>query len=283
MNEQMTLADLQNIKTTMMQVTPEMARQWLATNRDNRKLSQRNITKFAADMKAGTWKINGEGIRFRADGSLADGQHRLRAILAANVPVWMSVTTGVPEEEATLYDRGRPRSTTNSLTMMGLDPCLVNRNGVAIAKLYLDMTQNNNSFSDNQIKEFLMENEQAILSALNLAKVCNKISMKNATVSTALFAALKAGEDIHKLERFVCILSTGIYSGNDSETAAIICRNDLISKKIYTGSGAARKFSVRKIEKAIYDFCRGYPRKVTYANYNDKSYSFPVKERKETT
>ena len=282
MNEQMTLADLQNIKTVMMQVTPEMARQWLANNHGNRNFSYENITKYAADMKSGAWKINGEGIRFRADGTLVDGQHRLKAILAANVPVWMSVTTGIPTEEATLYDRGRPRSTTNTLVMMGLDPQVVGSKGVAVAKLYLYMTTANKNLSDDQIKGFLLENAANMLTALNLTKGFSRLNMKNATVNTAVFSALKAGEDIHKLEQFVNIVRTGMYSGDKAETAAIIIRNDLISKKIYTGAGANRCSSVRKVEKAIYDFCRGYPRKITYANYNGGSYSFPEAEEKES-
>ena len=50
-----------------------------------------------ADMKAGKFILMPHGIVFLEDGTLADGQHRLLAIVECGIPQEMMVTFGAPK------------------------------------------------------------------------------------------------------------------------------------------------------------------------------------------
>lgn len=61
-----------------------------------RRILDTTVHRYAADMRAGKWALNGEAILFDEDGNLIDGQHRLWAVMKAGIPVHMMITTGVP-------------------------------------------------------------------------------------------------------------------------------------------------------------------------------------------
>ena len=81
-------------------VTPDLARQWLDQNGKNRRYSQANAKKIAKAITDGQWSLNGETICFDENGRLLDGQHRLHAVVIAGVSVPMSVATGVSDPNA---------------------------------------------------------------------------------------------------------------------------------------------------------------------------------------
>lgn len=94
-----------NIKTEIRTVTPEWARQMLeeldaqvaAGKFRQRGVSDRRVAKYAADMKAGNWALNGESIIIDENGHLLNGQHRLHAVVKSGVSVKMLVVYNVPE------------------------------------------------------------------------------------------------------------------------------------------------------------------------------------------
>lgn len=109
------------LKMTVETITPEKAREYLKANTKNyRKLSRSAIIRFADDMKAGRWELNGEPIVFDENGVLKDGQHRLAAIIMANVSVKMAVTRGV-DEKVTIYNYGNKRTVSQIVSAEGLE------------------------------------------------------------------------------------------------------------------------------------------------------------------
>jgi hypothetical protein len=57
-------------------ITPQKAVEILDTkNFNNRPVSQFTVDRYAQEMKAGRWKLNGEPIIFGKSGRLIDGQH----------------------------------------------------------------------------------------------------------------------------------------------------------------------------------------------------------------
>ena len=78
-------------------VTPALALEWLEKMGANRSVAQRYVEAFARDMRAGEWTLNGETIKFDVQGRLVDGQHRLWAVVQADVTVEMDVARDVPE------------------------------------------------------------------------------------------------------------------------------------------------------------------------------------------
>ena len=69
-----------NGNAKIVDITPEMAREYLEKNSHNRRLSERSVRNLATAIKNGEWQVNGEAIKVDKEGNLLDGQHRLSAI-----------------------------------------------------------------------------------------------------------------------------------------------------------------------------------------------------------
>jgi hypothetical protein len=100
------------MRTERITITPQTASVMLASNIDrNRPVRQAIVGKYANDMKYGRWVAdNGETIKFNAQGQLIDGQHRLNAIVKANVAVTIWVAYDVADTAFTTIDTGYLRS-----------------------------------------------------------------------------------------------------------------------------------------------------------------------------
>lgn len=109
---------------TVERITPEKAREYLGFNTHNRSLRPRVVTAYAADMAAGDWLWNGEGIKFAADGTLLDGQHRLAAIVQADVPIRMLVIRDLPDSTQETMDGGVKRKFADVLKLRGETDCV---------------------------------------------------------------------------------------------------------------------------------------------------------------
>lgn len=100
-------------------ITPDMARGWLEMNVSNRPVREMTIRKYVEAMKGGQWELNGETIKFSADGVLLDGQHRLRAIVQSGVSVPSYVVHGLPARVFDTIDTGANRSIGDLLALQG--------------------------------------------------------------------------------------------------------------------------------------------------------------------
>ena len=117
------------MKTTIKEITPQWAAEVLKDrNPKNRNLSESFVDKLARDIKSNGWILTHQGIAFDEHGNLIDGQHRLTAIVRANVSVRSLVTTGVPHSQRCngivlqtfeAIDSGKPRSTGQMIAMSG--------------------------------------------------------------------------------------------------------------------------------------------------------------------
>ncbi|MEU3282939.1 hypothetical protein [Streptomyces antibioticus] len=103
----------------IMAVTPELATKWLKQNTRNRNARKRAVSDYARDMAAGQWRLNGEAIKFAADGTLLDGQHRLMAVIEADVAIPLMVVTGLPNDTQETMDAGRKRTTADTFSLRG--------------------------------------------------------------------------------------------------------------------------------------------------------------------
>lgn len=102
-------------------VTPELAQKLLKFNLgNNRDISKSAVTKYAKKMQQGQWKISAP-ITFSKEGYLIDGQHRLNAVVKAEISVPFMMMLGVPLEAAENIDRGRRRTITDVSRLAGLD------------------------------------------------------------------------------------------------------------------------------------------------------------------
>lgn len=100
------------MKSGIQTITPAKAAQWLGAhiNRNNRLMRERTVEYLADEITRGKWQVTHQGIAFSDTGRLLDGQHRLAAIIKANQPVQMMVTTELDEDTFQVIDCGLKRA-----------------------------------------------------------------------------------------------------------------------------------------------------------------------------
>lgn len=91
-------------------IGPKQAAKYLQRNNDNRPHSSMWSDQLADAMSNGEYHVNGETIKFNCDGGLADGQHRLHAIVKSGTTQRMLVVRGVAREAFDTLDQGKKRS-----------------------------------------------------------------------------------------------------------------------------------------------------------------------------
>lgn len=248
------------MRSETMVITPELAGRWLTANKHNRPVLRATVRRYAEDMKAGRWELNAQGISFKENGELADGQHRLLAIIEADRPVTMMVTFGVPDTSF-IYDRGRGRSQTNVLQMLGADPGVAN-NSVVGAINYLFYKCGNRP-SDFTIVKFANDHAENLAAANNLVNRGKKNAMsRRSPVIAAAFIALECGVPQDTLTAFFTAVNTG-FTNSRTESAAIVLRNWLLN---WTASAhyAERDRAFMITNNAIADYAAKKPRVKLY-------------------
>lgn len=111
--------DTNSMRAEFIDVTPALAEKWLRQNTHNRNLRDKVVLTYARDMEAGHWAENGEAIKFAADGTLLDGQHRLNAIALSGATIRMLIITGLANASQETMDAGSRRSTADALGLRG--------------------------------------------------------------------------------------------------------------------------------------------------------------------
>lgn len=102
-----------------LQVGPEQAQKWLASNVSNRTVRPSRVRDYAAAMTKGRWMYTADPIRFDEDGRLIDGQHRLMAVVRAGVDVQIQVVRGLDRQAQDAVDTGAARTASDALKVRG--------------------------------------------------------------------------------------------------------------------------------------------------------------------
>ena len=254
------------VSTKIVNVTPAMASRWLAYNTRNRDVNDPRIAMFAADMKANRWQLTHQGLAFYEDGVLADGQHRLRAVVEAKVAVPFLVTTGLPVESGQSIDQNRPRQLHDAIKIAGTADW-IDRNDVALIRfLIADMKGSGRAVSVYQVVEYGQRWKDPIQAVMSLATQKKK-GMAHSGVTACYFCALVAGEPLEKLRRFATILYSGEIAG-PHENAAIRLREYLMTNAAAWVGTNNRMDSCSRTMRAIQSFCKDEPLKVLRAPEN---------------
>lgn len=111
--------EMATLDFVQMDVTPEMAARWLEGKCKNRNINNKQVEKFAKDMIAGAWHLNGETIVFSEDETLMDGQHRLWAVVESGCTVKLCIVKGAKEDSMDTFDMGRARTFSDALQING--------------------------------------------------------------------------------------------------------------------------------------------------------------------
>ena len=108
-------------------ITPEIAKKYLGTNLNNRRIKEPVVLRYAADIKAGRWKEDtAEFIKILKNGEVGDGQHRLHAVIKSNTPTWFHVASGIEVNVMDVLDTGSVRSSSDVFKISGIkNECVI--------------------------------------------------------------------------------------------------------------------------------------------------------------
>ena len=100
------------MKTELRMITPQVAREMLKHNKENRPLRIGWVDTLRAAWDRGEWKKTNASIGFATSGRLLDGQHRLTMIsqLPEGTLVPVNVTIGMDDDSFDAIDQGKHRS-----------------------------------------------------------------------------------------------------------------------------------------------------------------------------
>lgn len=93
------------------------ARELLATNVRNRRVSKYFLSYLKGILQRGEWVINGDTIRISREMKLLDGQHRLRAVAETGIPIRTFVIYGLDPAAQLAMDQGKKRTNADQLDL----------------------------------------------------------------------------------------------------------------------------------------------------------------------
>jgi hypothetical protein len=230
------------MKTELVTITPGMAEAYLGKNIINRNVSERLVNKYAQDMATGNWGVTHQGIAFYKDGELADGQHRLLAIVKSKKTVKMMVTSGLNRDTSIDIDAGRPRSMVDGIKIGGLSDWIDARH-IAMMNL-ISMPRR---LTTTEIINWLDRMEDAAkFSTSHLST--NKRHLTNSAIHAAVALAHYYGEDPEQLAHFCKVFLSG-FPEHKKDVIIIKLRDDFFNNS--NGGGSGKRDRYYKAMRAI--------------------------------
>jgi hypothetical protein len=111
--------DFSGLKSELLIVTPEMAKEFLSRNTGNRGIATAVVDRYARDIAASKWDLNGQTIKFAKSGRLLDGQHRCAAAIQANCRFMAIIVSGLDDDVFGTFDLGARRAIGDLLDRRG--------------------------------------------------------------------------------------------------------------------------------------------------------------------
>jgi hypothetical protein len=236
-------------------VTPELAFRWLEGNTHNRLVIQATVDRFARDMKAGRWRLSSQGIIFDTTGLLMDGQHRLCAVIEANVTVAMRVFFNEPPENRWVLDTGNRRSNLDILTLTGNVGDVSSKHLATLHSLLAGLSSRRPRLTADEEAQLFRRHREAIDFALEHLSTC--LSRGVATCQTrAVIARAYYSADRGRLVHFCDVLRSGVPA--DETDHGILALRDFLLGTAGAGRGkSAERLRYAKTEWALDAFLEG--------------------------
>lgn len=261
------------IDHSMMSVTPKLAAQWLDLNKTNRSLRPGVVEQYAKDMAAGRWTHCTAPIAFYADGDLADGQHRLWAVVESETTQQFIVVRGLSREDGLNIDTGLGRTVVDNGRISGLDTGL-SHSLIATARAVHTGMPSAGRLSNAEKLDIVNEHREAANWALS--KLVHTKNVYNSASLGAIARAWYWEADKERLEKFAHVLGTG-YSDGDADSAAVCVRNYMLANAGQAASTPMWRDTFLKVQNAIHYFMK---RQRLTVIKSVKEEAYPLKKRR---
>lgn len=219
-------------------ITPEIAEELLAHNPKNRNFREKKIKQYVAQILENKWQLNGETIKICQDGTLLDGQHRLGAIIQAQIPIDIVVVRNLSRDVFSTIDIGSLRTAKDYLFIEGFkypDSLAGAARTVEVLKSNTEIQKhafkyNRSDISLDRIIEIVEEHPE-LSNAVNL---CNTVFIYTSkligkSITPALFYLFKQKDPTLAREFFEQLNSGAI---SDKESVVLKCRERLIEERL---------------------------------------------------
>lgn len=231
-------------------VPPELARQWLTLNDNNRTLRTRFVQQYVRDMKEQRFHRVPVAICFDQAGLLSNGQHRLWAVVESGIGQEFLVAWNVPRESIAAQDLGLKRTLSDVASLFDTD--IDSRRG-AVART---MVFGPSDLMPRGFEELLAayQDHRTVIDQA-CAVVPSRVAGIN-SMTLAVAARAWYSQDPEKIARFLKILQNGITDG-PHESAAIRLREFCRGSAAGSSSRAMRLQVYWKAEAALKHFLMG--------------------------
>ncbi len=110
-----------HLSVQLVEITPDLAAEWLATTDEERQrtIKPTNLGKIKRSLQQNEWRVNGESIKFKPNGELGDGRHRLQACVETGIPLISLVVRGVKAKAIRTVDDGVVRNIKDRIQIQG--------------------------------------------------------------------------------------------------------------------------------------------------------------------
>jgi hypothetical protein len=238
---------------TIERITPSKAAAYLNANKSNRKLREGVAERYAHDMTNGHWTECPEPISFYADGDLADGQHRLWAIIMSETTQTFPVARGLDRESGLNLNTGLNRSLVDNAKISGLDRDLSNEL-ISVARAINEGTRNSGLMSNADRLEIVDRHREAAKFAISHGP--RGSGLRNQLVLAAFARAWYCEANKDRLKRCAEVMSTGMADG-DKDSAAITIGRYLLDRKGTVTTAPLWVDTFFKVQNAIRYFMAG--------------------------
>lgn len=259
-------------------ITPEIAQEWLNLNTFNRPLKAEVLAKYTRDMAFGRWRAGSAPIQWlepdeNGKARLANGQHRLWAIIESGQGQWFTIERGLKQEDVANIDTGSARSARDNLHFAGMEKATA---GVMSCVRWVEWgaaTVGKKIPSTHELGELLSRHREAAHFAVNHLR---GKSIARAPITAAVARAWYVEENKESLGRFCRVMSTGQSEG-EHESAAVTMRNLCIALAMRgVNSKDSGSDTFRRCQNAIAYFMRG--KKLTVLRPIDVE-AYPLKRK----
>ena len=251
------------IQARLEKITPQIAEEYLKHNINNyRALSERRVNTYAEDMRNGCWQANGESIVFAEDGTLRNGQHRLKAVIKSGTTVPMLVVRGV-SNDSTLYDCGGGRT----IQQWGHAASLHVPTAVSGAARLIIGGFRWNAPRGVQI-DYIRQHYDELKEAARIATLGKKNGIGNKCAVTLCIYICRRLQLVHDdvLEEFFRIFNTGTIGAEQRRdpSPALVASRQFLTKIPTSGSATAQIRQFEVVMQALQDFKKNKNRKREY-------------------
>ena len=177
--------------------------------------------RLARDMRDGKWMLTHEGIAFSSNGRLLDGQHRLRAIVLAGIPVEMFVWFNVPPQALLAINHGRRRNLVDALGLSGSMEGVTHLH-IATLRSMLGGMGSTPTLTPHEAAQGLERHRDAIEFALVYLQPRDGFRGISTGATRAVVARAYYFADMDRLAAFCKVLTTGMATHPDDAPAALL-------------------------------------------------------------